>query len=282
MKQLLPLLEQVAKANLPLLVIAENVEGEALETLALNKERGTLSCVAVRAPMVMVNDTRQFILEDIAVATGGTVISHSSVSLESIGLSQLGRAKHVEVTRDACWISGGAGDPQAVEARAAGIRKQIAVDKGEFELERLQERLARLVGRVCAIRVGGASSLDRAERMYKMRSALHSAREAMSSGVVPGGGLAFYRVGQRLNAGTEASNIIRAALEIPLRQQIANARQSERDVLEQIESMGSPAMGFDAELRQVIDLDRAGILDPARTCITAVQLEPVAKLGTRR
>jgi chaperonin GroEL len=270
MKELLPVLEQVARAKKPLLVIAGNVEGEALETLALNKERGTLSCVAVRAPMV--SENRQFMLEDIAIATGGTVISQFSVSLESVRLNQLGRAKHVEVTKDACWITGGAGDPRVVEARAAGIRQQLGVGKGDYDIGRLQERLARLVGSVCAIRVGGASSLDRAERMYQMRSALYSAREAAASGVIPGGGATLFRVGQMLRIDSDAAKMTAAALGIPLRQQIANARQNERDTLARIEASSSSSVGFNAESRKVEDLERAGIVDSTKMCVTAVQL----------
>lgn len=269
MKELLPVLEQAAKARSPLLVIAPNVEGEALETLALNKERGTLSCVAVRAPAA--GENRQFVLEDIAVATGGTVISRLSVNLEGVRLNQLGRAKHVEVTKDACWITGGMGDPQAVEARAAGIRQQIGVERGDYDVSKLQERLAKLVGSVCAIRVGGASSVDRAERAYKLRSALHSAREAVESGIVPGGGVALFTAGKSLQASSEAARAVALAVAVPLRQQISNAHENEREVVARIEASGKDWVGFNAESRRVEDLGQAGIVDPAKTCITALQ-----------
>jgi chaperonin GroEL len=261
-------LASIAKASL--LVIAEDVEGEALETLALNKERGTLKCAAVRAPMSSQN--REFMLEDIAVATGGTVISRFSLKLESVRLSQLGRAKRVEVTRDSCWIAGGGGDRQAVEARAEGIRRQISLEKGDYDIQVLHERLARLVGKVCAIRVGGASSLDRAERMYKMKSAMYSARQAIESGIVPGGGTVFLRVGQRLPNSSTATNAVAAALENPIRQQIVNARQDVREVLVELEVSEKVSIGFEAESRIVQDLDEAGIFDPTITSMRAVEL----------
>jgi chaperonin GroEL len=266
MRSLLPVLEQVIGANAPLLVIANNVEGEALELLALNKEKRTLRCAAVRRPAI------ESLLEDIAVATGGTVISRSSTSLENVHISQLGRAKKVEITKDGSWISGGAGTAQAIDSRAAGIRKQIEIEGSDYDKERLQIRLAMLVGTICAITVGGASSLDRAERMYKAQTALHSARSALISGVVPGGGTAYLRAKRAVRDGTEARRIVLGAIDAPARQQILNARLSDREFVPKIEAASEKWVGFNAESRQGTDLDEAGVLDAVAVCVSALNM----------
>jgi chaperonin GroEL len=189
-----------------------------------------------------------------------------------VNLTQLGRAKRIEVTRESCWITGGNSDPRSVAARASGIRQQIEVEKGDYDIERLQMRLAMLVGKICSIRVGGASSLDRAERMYKLQTAMHSARAALVSGVVPGGGATFFHARHALTGESEARDAVRVALEAPLKQQIANARLSEGEVLTKIDGAAENGIGFDAESRQVRNLEEIGVLDPTRVCIEALKL----------
>jgi chaperonin GroEL len=270
MMSLLPLLENVARMSVPLAVIAADVEGEALETLAVNKERGVLKCLAVRAPILQ--GVGQVLLEDIAVATGGTVISSSSTRLENVTFKQLGRARRIEATKDTCWISGGHGDSKLIQSRAAALRQQIELEKSDYDIEKVQLRLAMLVGKVFAIRVGGASALDRAERMYKMQTAMHSGRAAVSSGVVPGGGTALSRAARGLSRDSSAAKVVVQSLEAPLKQQIANARVSEDRVLKEMEASADDKTGFEAESRRVADLEKAGVLDATKLCTTALEL----------
>jgi chaperonin GroEL len=270
MAELLPLLERVAKASVALLILAQDVEGEALETLALNKEGGVLKCVSVRAPILQ--GVGQVLLEDIAVATGGTVISRSSSRLENVTLRQLGRARRIEASKDSCWISGGHGDSKLIQSRAAALRQQIELERSDYDIEKLQLRLAMLVGKICAIRVGGASALDRAERMYKMQTAVHSGRAAVSSGVVPGGGTALIRAARRLAGDSSAAKVVAQSLEAPLKQQIANARVSEDQVLKEIWALDEDKFGFDAESRRTVDLQQNGVLDATKFCTTALEL----------
>jgi chaperonin GroEL len=196
--QLLPLLEQVVRAGKPLLIIAEDIEGEALEALILNNTRGTLAVVAVKAPGYAAR--RQELLEDIAIVTGGVVVRYAG-RLDTVGLAQLGSAKRVEVSRDSTWILGGAGKADLIASRAAGIRRQIEGNRNSFEIEKLQERLAKLTGATAVLRVGGASTSDREERTYKMIAALHSTRLAIKDGVTYGGGTALWHARRHLESG---------------------------------------------------------------------------------
>jgi chaperonin GroEL len=271
MKDLLPILETVVKKGAALLTISEDLEGEALATLIVNRERGTLKCVAVRAPGHA--DQRQLLLEDIAVLTGGTVISGFSTALANVTLKHLGMARRIEVTKESTWITGGAGDPSLIDARAKGIRRQIDQSTVDIDIERLNARLANLVGRVAAIKVGGVSQLDKEERKYRIESALHSCRTAMGEGVVPGAGLAQLRAAEELvrtHNCTPASRIVASALEQPMKLQIQNARADGLEILSKIKEAGP--VGFNAETRGVEDLMAAGIVDPARTSVLAVRI----------
>jgi chaperonin GroEL len=200
------------------------------------------------------------------------VISRSSTRLESVRLSQLGRAKRIEATKDSCRISGGHGDSRLIQSRAAALRQQIEVEKSDYDVEKLQLRLAMLAGKICAIRVGGASALDRAERMYKMETAMHSARAAMASGVVLGGGAAFIRAAHALSGASPDVQAVTAALGASLKQQAANARVSEDQVLNEINASPEGKIGFDAESRKLTDLEKAGVVDATSLCTTALQL----------
>jgi chaperonin GroEL len=271
MRSLLPLLEQVAKSGNSLLVVADDVEGEALETLLANHLRGTLHSIAVRSPG---SQMRRALLEDIAVATGGIVVPGSTYAIENAFLGQLGRADKVEVSKDTTWIFGGRGKLDLIQSRAAGIRQQISVASADYEREKLRERLAKLVGRISAIRVGGASVVDRRERRYRVQSALHSAQLALVSGVLPGGGTALWRArGVVLQTGdNHGSKIIADALEVPLRVQLGNSRVAVSDVLTELTQSSDVSVGFNAETRRVSNLQDGGVLDATKVVVRGLQI----------
>ena len=269
MRSLLPVLEQVAQAKKSLLVVADDIEGEALETLVANHVRGTLLSVAVRSPGF---NERQAILEDIAVATGGSVAS-SSGSLESVSVSQLGSVDRVEVSKHSTWLIGGKAKQELLQSRAAGIRQQISVSGTDYDIEKLRERLAKLVGRISAIRVGGVSSLDRSDRKYRLQTALHSTQAAIAGGMLPGGGIALWRAREVVSKATNAgASLISDALTAPLEVQLGNSRASSKSVLAELEEARNIAIGFNAEKRAVSNLVEDGILDATRVVVRGLQV----------